>query len=225
MTLHPRKNRSKALRRQVARRPELRTIVIFCEGKNSEPDYLKGIKKIPEIAASTSLNIEIDPEQGVPLTLVKMASERITNPEVDECWCLFDVEWPKHHPNLRKAVALAEARGVKLAISNPCFEIWLLLHFTYYTRFLSTAEAEKLSKACDGRSGKSLDADAYMSARAKACKHASALDKRHIKNRTSFPNNNPSSGMHQLIASLEAACAPTAREPATGSPETRRSRK
>ena len=57
--MHPRRQKSKPLRRQVEKRPELRTVVIFCEGKNSEPDYINGIKRIPEIAASTALNIEM----------------------------------------------------------------------------------------------------------------------------------------------------------------------
>ena len=36
-----RRQRGKSLKRKVASRPELRTIVVFTEGKNSEPDYIK----------------------------------------------------------------------------------------------------------------------------------------------------------------------------------------
>ncbi|MDR2454959.1 MAG: hypothetical protein LBD51_10715 [Bifidobacteriaceae bacterium] len=33
---------AKTLKRKVAIREELRTIVVFCEGKGSEPDYVTG---------------------------------------------------------------------------------------------------------------------------------------------------------------------------------------
>lgn len=81
----PRSTRAKDLRRKPERRPILRTIVVFCEGKASEPDYINALKRLPGIKDNTALNIEIDPGQGVPLTLVKMAVERADDLEVDEC--------------------------------------------------------------------------------------------------------------------------------------------
>lgn len=202
--MHPKRRPSKPLKRSVERRAELRTIVIFCEGKNSEPDYIRGIKRIPEIAQSSAVNLEIDPEQGVPLTLVRRAGQRLEDPEVDECWCLFDVEWPKNHPNLRQAIELAKSSGVELAISNPCFELWLLLHFKDSTAFLSTADAERASKKCDGRPGKSINSEDYVNFRRDACRRAIVLDKRHAENGTLFPKDNPSSGVYRLIQSLDS---------------------
>ena len=38
----------------------------------------------------------------------------------------FDVD---EHPGISDAKQMARASGIKLAISNPCFELWLLLHF------------------------------------------------------------------------------------------------
>lgn len=55
----------------------------------------------------------------MPLTLVKLAVERSRDDEVDECWCVFDVEWPKHHPHLHEALNLAAQHGVRTAVSNP----------------------------------------------------------------------------------------------------------
>jgi hypothetical protein len=46
--------------------------------------------------------------------------------EIDEFWCVFDVEWPRNHPGLLEAVQQAQANGIYLAISNPCFELWLM---------------------------------------------------------------------------------------------------
>ncbi|GAB3883922.1 hypothetical protein GCM10029964_044100 [Kibdelosporangium lantanae] len=187
----------------MAQRPERRTIVVFCEGKASEPDYINGIKRLPEVRRDTSVAIEIDPCQGVPLTLVRAAIQRAADDEVDECWCVFDVEWPKNHPNLAQAVKLARDHDIRLAVSNPCFELWLILHHRDHTAFLTTNDAESKSRHLDGRAGKGIDPDQYMSRREAAAARAMALRDRHVRQGTEFPNDNPSSTMFDLLASIE----------------------
>jgi hypothetical protein len=180
-------------------------VLIFCEGEASEPDYINAVKRLPQVQRNVAVRIEIDPEPGVPLTLVERAAARLTNDsEVDECWCVFDVEWPRHHPNLEKALRLANTNGVRVAVSNPCFELWLILHFQDQTAFLDNRAAERLSRQLDGRSGKRLDAAKYMPLRQDAVKRAAVLAGRHERDRTVFPNNNPSSTMHELLAGIEA---------------------
>lgn len=198
-----RRRQAKPLKRITESRPELRTIVVFCEGQNSEPDYIRGLMKLPEVVGDTSLNLELHPEQGVPLTLVQMAAARLEDPEVDECWCLFDVEWPQNHPKLKQARELARVKRVGLAISNPCFELWLILHHRSLTKFVDTATAERLSRELDGRSGKSIDAQVYMPLRRQAARRSEALERRHLDNATLFPDDNPSSGMHHLLRAIE----------------------
>ncbi|QSB15076.1 RloB domain-containing protein [Natronosporangium hydrolyticum] len=203
-----RRRDTKPLRRATARRPELRTVVVFCEGKNSEPDYIRGLKRLPEVVRDTALNLELHPRQGVPLTLVQMAADRLEDPEVDACWCVFDVEWPRNHPNLAEARQLAEARGIRLAISNPCFELWLVLHHQEFTKQVATAEAERLSRKLDGRSAKSIDSGFYLPLRKMAAARAAKLEERHAKDGTNFPHDNPSSGMHHLLRALEPGTQP-----------------
>ncbi len=186
-------------------RRELRTVVIFTEGRNSEPDYLNGLRRLPHIAGDVALNVELRPEHSVPLQLVEQAVKRARDPEVDECWCVFDVEWPRNHPNLVEAVDLAQRHDVRLAISNPCFEVWLILHHRDHTAFLDTAGADKLSRRLDGRPGKSIDASVYMPLRAEAARRARLLQRRHERDGTKIPHDNPSSGMHELMASLDSA--------------------
>ena len=194
------RTKAKDLKRRTGKRPERKTFLIFCEGEASEPDYIKGLKKLPEIRQSTSIGIEIDPDQGVPLTLVERAVQRKeVDHEIDEYWCIFDVEWPRHHPNLDKARELAATHGIQLAISNPCFEIWLLLHFDYVSGFVDTPSAESRSRHKEGRSGKRLDASKYMPLRREAVKHAAMLEAKHKGDGTKFPDNNPSSSMYKLM--------------------------
>jgi hypothetical protein len=198
-----RRTRPKDLRRKSANRPERRTVVIFCEGEASEPDYINALKRLPEIRANTSISIEIDPEQGVPLTLVKRAVERRRDDEVDECWCVFDVEWPNNHPNLKQAIQLADLHGIRLAISNPCFELWLILHYEKQTAFMNTKAAERKSRSLDGRPGKRISAEHYMKNRRVASQRAMELTNLHMQNDSLFPRNNPSSTMWNLLAAIE----------------------
>jgi hypothetical protein len=178
-------------------------MIVFCEGINSEPDYVKALKRLPHVAENTALELRIHPERGVPLTLVRMAAQQKRDPEIDECWCIFDVEWPLNHPNLVEAVSLARSKDVNLAISNPCFEVWLILHFRGHHGFIATDPAEKLSRELDGRPGKSIDADRYMPSRSEASQRAARLDMRHERDGTMFPHNNPSSGMYKFLRAVE----------------------
>ncbi|SCL38638.1 RloB-like protein [Micromonospora pallida] len=198
-----RRTRAKDLRRPVARRPERRTIVVFCEGEASEPDYLNALKRLPEVRDNTAISIEVDPRQGAPITLVQRAMARAEDDEVDECWCVFDVEWPQNHPRLAEAVQLATRHGIRLAISNPCFELWLILHFTDQTAFLTTTEAERRSRKLDGRPGKRIDGPRYAELRKVAARRAATLDRRHAANQTRFPADNPSSTMYELLMAIE----------------------
>lgn len=182
--------------------------MIFCEGAASEPDYINGLKKLPEVQWNTAINVEIDPGQGVPLTLVERAVARKNDDEVDECWCVFDVEWPRHHPNLQRALQLARSNGIRLAVSNPCFELWLILHFEDQNGFLDTRAAESRSRSLEGRPGKRIDADVYMSRRREAARRAESLVERHKRDNTVFPDDNPSSSMHELLAAIEPYMPP-----------------
>ncbi|MFF3852975.1 RloB family protein [Micromonospora sp. NPDC002575] len=129
--------------------------------------------------------------------------DRRQDEEVDECWCVFDVEWPQNHPYLDEAVRLAARHGIRLAISNPCFELWLILHFREHNAFLTTSDAERQSRLLDGRPGKRIDGGRYVERRGDAAERAIALDRRHASNQTSFPDNNPSSTFHELLAAIE----------------------
>lgn len=205
-------SKSSSLRRKVGTRRPKRTFLVFCEGEKTEPDYLKALKREPAVRDVASVDIRIDKEShgAAPLTLVRLAAEARTRSadeegEVDEVWCLFDVEWPRNHPNLNQAIDIAEDSDVRIAVSNPCFELWLVLHFQDQTAWLSTDEAVRLREHYDGTRSKSLDGASYMPLRADATRRARSLDKRHAGNRTPFPKDNPSSGMYRLLDAVGAA--------------------
>lgn len=200
----------KPLRRRAGTRPPKRTFVVFCEGEKTEPQYLRALNGVPEIRRAAAVRIDVQPATGkAPITLVDLAVNFLESTnidsEVDEVWCVFDVESPTSHPTLMAAVDLAEARGIRLAISNPCFELWLALHFADHTRAIDTAAAFRLLKQHDKTPGKGLDTSLYMVGRERAAKRARDLDALHERNGRNFPDNNPSSGMHHFLAAVIAA--------------------
>lgn len=123
--------------------------------------------------------------------------------EIDEFWCVFDVEWPTNHPGLKDAMRLANQNSVKLAVSNPCFELFLILHFQDQSGWLDNHDAFRLRQSLDGSTGKGLDAGKYMPLTAMEARRAAKLDNLHLQNATPFPDNNPSSGMYRLLRTVE----------------------
>jgi hypothetical protein len=76
----------------------------------------------------------------------------------DEYWAVFDVD---HHreEELTTAAALAERHGYQLAGSNPCFELWLLLHLTDdFTGIDPSSENRRAPQLCEERLHKVLQA-------------------------------------------------------------------
>ena len=158
-----RKRRSaggRTLKRRVAVRQPRKTFVIFCEGERTEPEYLHALKRKSSVRDVAAVDIRVETGHGgVPLTLVSMAADAHSRAiseeaEIDEFWCVFDVEWPVNHANLKEAIDQAHRNEIAVAISNPCFELWLILHFQDQDGWLNNDQAAKLRRRLDGSSGK-----------------------------------------------------------------------
>ncbi len=92
---------------------------------------------------------------------------------------------------------------MRLAISNPCFELWLALHHCDRTAFLNTTEAGAPKREHDPTASKHINPELYMPHRKTAASRARKLDAKHERDGTPFPHNNPSSGMHRFIEAIE----------------------
>lgn len=183
--------------------------MVFCEGTRTEPEYLEALKQEPAVrdVAAVDIRIESLGDGAVPETLVARARDarrraRQEEAEIDEFWCVFDVEWPNNHPGLKAAVDAARRDNINLAISNPCFELWLILHFQDHNAWLDNDGARRLRRTHDGSPGKHINGAVYMSRRHEAAARAEALDRRHRDDDTPFPHDNPSSGMYRLLRSV-----------------------
>ena len=122
------------------RRPAGRRFYVYCEGERSEPEYLLGLR---EALRTRLLHVEIVRKGAAPSTLVasavaKARELRRARETDDEVWVLFDRD---EHPDWHKALDQAQANRIPVAYSNPCFELWLLLHYREWTSPLDRHQA------------------------------------------------------------------------------------
>lgn len=150
------------LRRGRGVRKEKTVIRVFTEGAVTEVEYVNALRQLPQVRER--FHLKTDDKHGAPGTLVKEAVSLMRRDrDIDRCWCLFDVEWPKtnlqaHHPSLDEALRQAnEHNGIICAVSNPTFEYWLILHHRRATTFMCNEDAESLRHQLDGSTGKALD--------------------------------------------------------------------
>jgi RloB-like protein len=200
--------RDRSLKRRKPRRQELHRVLLYCEGKNTEPDYFQGVRAD---LRGIPVRICLGTAHGEPLALVREAvKHQVRAPHCradqftgyDEVWCVMDVEAPQRHPTLEPALALAREEGVKVALSNPCFELWILLHLQEVTGYRTSEQAQKLleeSATCGySARGKKLDYDHLRSLQALACERAMKL--RRDPGRTYL--SNPWTDVDQLVEGL-----------------------
>ncbi len=130
------RNKGRDLRRARPSREPKRKYTLFCEGMNTEPAYFRALGRS---LANSLIVIETVPGVGVPMTIAKQAVEYATEnglrprsrkkkdsfEEGDEVWAVFDRD---DHPLYREAIQNCESSNVGVAYSNPCFELWLILH-------------------------------------------------------------------------------------------------
>ncbi len=98
----------------------------FTEGTRTEPAYLMALAEqyAPE-------KLTITPAKSTdPQRIIRQAIEHIKVHPEDQAWAILDVETGDsvRRKHLNKAVTDAARFGIQLALSNPSFEYWLLLH-------------------------------------------------------------------------------------------------
>lgn len=114
------------LEREQPKINERPTILIVCEGENTEPSYFRQFKL-------SSATIKPVGEGYNTLSLVKRALQLSEEKSYDQVWCVFDADPKPDNPNQSKnfndAIKFADASGFGVAYSNQAFEYWIILHF------------------------------------------------------------------------------------------------
>jgi sulfur relay (sulfurtransferase) DsrC/TusE family protein len=133
-------------------------VLIVCEGEATEVLYFKGIKRAKK---RNTINIKVLDADGKtnPMSIINRAideRQKIKDDDgwepVDTAWAIFDGD--EHMANLnnwRSALALAESKRINLAITNPCFEFWYLIHFQdAFSQMNANTAYKRLQKAIPG---------------------------------------------------------------------------
>jgi len=147
------KNReARALAREQALRDQYAKILIVCEGTKTEPNYFKAMRG--RLGLNPRNVIIYDKPTGCdPLKIVKLASDKICNDkDYDEGYCVFDrdshqtyeealekishdnIRLKKENDKLKRKERRETPVKLHAITSNPCFEVWLLLHYGYTTK-------------------------------------------------------------------------------------------
>ena len=129
MARHRPRGRSRLHRKPPTREPYDRVLIV-CEDSKAEPAYFREL--VDGYRLSTA-NVEVVGSGSDPRFLVKKAKtlRRRSDDRYDKVFCVFDRDQHAHFPT---ASHEARATGLLLARSWPCFEFWLVLHFTYHRK-------------------------------------------------------------------------------------------
>jgi hypothetical protein len=199
------KRRDNLRRRRPLRQPHPR-ILIVCEGTRTEPRYFREMRHRERIP----VDLEIDPG-GTPKTLVERAvaskktaerqakSGKDRNSLYDEVWCVFDVD---EHPFLAEARQQATDNHLSLAISNPCFELWVLLHFEDQRAHIERGQVQHQCREHLPRFEKEVPGETLAPLYVDAMRRARELDAWHESRGTA--GENPSTGVYKLTERIKA---------------------
>jgi len=119
MKLTKLRNKEPDLSRPEPTKLEKQKILIYCEGKNTEPSYFKQFRL-------TNTKIVALGEGYHTVSLVNRAYQLSQEEDYNQVWCVFDKD---DFQDFNDAIYLAEKYNFGVAFSNQAFEFWIILHF------------------------------------------------------------------------------------------------
>jgi hypothetical protein len=189
-------------RRKAPFRDPKRLIFILCEGKETEPNYFKAIR-----AKKQRCNFKIEIPKNVngtnPKKLLQYGKELKKDDPNDIVWCVFDHD---ERPYLNEIIQKMKNAGLEVAFSNPCFELWFLLHYTYSSSNLTSEQAKnELKKKYINDYDKSMSGIYSI---LEPHQHAAMFAAEQLRKYHSDNNNdemsNPSTNVDKLVDFLES---------------------
>ena len=190
MTLLHRKKRPLARDKQAFR--DDRLFIVACDDSYAPEQYFRffRISRVQIHVVPT-----IDGTSSAPHVLDRLLA--IDHIQDDERWLLLDVDHclqSTHTPTFLNAIRRAQKLGVNVALSKPCFEIWLLLHHVEPSEVAALADAGEVEarlRLALGAYNKTRlsEKDFPLSSVAKAHARARVLD---TSNTSEIPTTNSS---------------------------------
>ena len=189
-----------------ADRRSARVFVIACEGEKTEAAYFshmtQGLRRVRVLPLPTGKD-----GQSSPAHLVERLNQNVGQFSEAQAWLVLDSDHhfePNHRPGTQAALDEARQRGYQVAVSNPCIELWFVLHWEEVTApcdepFCTTRLKELMSSYTHSR----YNPEELRAGLAKAIERARALDSAPEQQNPS----NPGSHVYRLMDALRAAIA------------------
>ena len=182
------------------KRKQKNLVIIVSQGKKTEPIYFSHFNK-----ATSGFVLRIKSQATDPISLIKygkyLKEEEYDIGPKDKVFCVYDVD---NTPEvaLNEAKKKANEYGVSSCISNPCFELWYLLHFTYSTSCLDSyddVKNELLQFMSDYEKNKDVH-DRLLSKQLHAITNAKNLEEHHKREGIKpIRMRNPSTQVYEVV--------------------------
>ena len=137
--------------------------------------------------------------------------KRTNLPPFEAVWCVFDVENLRYNQTFDSAVQIADQNNFQLAVSNPAFEFWYILHFERTTRPFTDGNElkEYLKRHIPGYHPAMLVFNDLVSSTPIAIRNAKSILENPPQGEQPFPN--PSTRVHLLVEEM-IEMSPSGRE-------------
>ncbi|WP_201616117.1 RloB family protein [Psychrobacter urativorans] len=203
---HKRKARkNKDLRRKQAQKSDYEKILIVCEGEKTEPYYFNNLINYHKLNTA-NINVVGDCDSA-PIRVLERAKELYEESKdtipYDKVYCVFDKD--SHSTYLQTLNIIKQILPLEIFIaitSIPCFEYWILLHFTdttkSYNNYREVSQDLKIFLPLYEKKNKNIYSELlpYLEV---AKRNANKANMAAIKNQT----DNPSTKIHELVEVLE----------------------
>lgn len=192
---------------QQKKRTTKRLLVLASEGSNkTEKTYFNEFNaKQDKYRIIHANGNNTDPVKIVQDAMNSADKEELDYQYGDMAVAVFDVDFGKEK-QIKEAINLANANNVKVILSNPCFEVWLLLHFRFSTKSYVNNDAA-VSELVKYWSNYNKNINSYQSISAKtieAIKNAKRV-KKYFKaddDSVDVMKHNSSTDVYQLVELL-----------------------
>ncbi len=199
----------RTFQRSPPRRTIGRKIIIACEGEKTERGYFEAMRQSLRISKDQVKVLKT--EGSDPLTVVQAALDEREAQYDDQSWYKGSTAWAvfdgdehiAHNPdNWQQALLLAQRKSINLAISNPCFELWYLLHYQEQTASLHRDQARhRLRRHIPEYDKPDILYPTIKNLTDQAVQRSSLLDHHIMLNGQPFYTN-PCSGVWRLVETL-----------------------
>ncbi|MCK4842658.1 MAG: RloB domain-containing protein [Methylococcales bacterium] len=200
------------IKRWQATKSAKKKIIIICEGRKTEPEYIKEFvidKKHPLVECKTINGV------GVPKSIVdraitekkkllKQAKKSGDSFEmIYEIWCVSDRD---EHPRVREEIQRANDNGLMYVLSNPCIELWGYLHYFQNDAPTHRHDMQRMlsgvMSSYNHAQGAVFNYADMRESYSNAVDRAKKLKKRRNEE-GSNPYANPSTNMYELMEAIE----------------------